>query len=1157
MEADNASPPKSISKSKKSNGQLIDQILAEAKAHLTKKHKPSSDKSPLTANNKPKRASVNNDNIISELVNRELDGLSKKRKRHSKELNDSVAVLKKIKTEPVSEDEHNQNTQNETADGKAVSSPKSDKKGSYRSLSRERDELERLFSSAATSLVNSTINPFESSPHLKLTDLSISRIFKQEKQSSSEGEMPTPEPQRKQVPILRPVKEQIQSADETPTHTLSSFNSQRTVKDSTISTSTTVPFGRSDSSSSDNESTVPVAAHSSPVKKLVLEDKPTKRNSAGKSKSEKLQKRPNSKLLTITKKSNMNVSSHSQGNPNRAPINQPDSSSEEDALPPPPVKPKRRRSSVPAPIKTRASEDSAEELTLPTPIRIKQEKATHKQPVPVPKPIKTRASPAPDSSSEDAALPKPLKLKQEKPLSVPVQIKSQPTSDSEGDSETSTVPTPMVVKQEKEKQSVSVPRPIKQRVSSGSESDSGAPALPKPVPVKESAKKPKQRASAPASLGKVLVSGSEDDSAELAKKIAGEQHKAKRRKSHSCILMESAKQSSQKSVVKKQKSQSAKKQVAAAAPVEAPPATDSASDSEEEEPEEPRKKDWDLGGNSKTRRSLPEKITEKKSLTPNRQEESSSSGSDDEPVPKANVSQPEAKANGKDRRRQEETESSSSDAAGSSDEASDSGASRSEEKTTKSSPVKGKPQINNNTASESSSDEEAHSSNSSQRQGESGENGPVPKAVVLQTKFLHVAKPKRQQQEEESSSSDAGSSNEASDADSEQKPASQSLPLKGKPQLNNKDTSTDSSSDEEAASSRPSKASSEPRKTSLTPNKAKSASSKDSPASKSLPVNAAKGNKRRQPSESSLESDEAPPKKRSKRESLPESAPEPPVSAPKQQNLIVETNGLASESSDSEQETPLQSSISQKASWIENLNKNFPGLEQQHIKTTLPENSVKYSLLLVPKHINPSSLINLKCYLNKESPVSLNNMAYVFQPLPKKPDPVILSLKTPKLVDLESVIYFKQFLPKLPLNEIEVPVREDVSLPSVTKSRHPLFGVSYKKEIRLDHSVKQNLQQAVERKKKVMRKAKRKSKRKSTCDGVEENVLSIFNSISTGGDNLTNVGQAFADEDAEVAKGSKSHTNVEAKEKRKSKRAVSDEGLVEKKKKKKRKIVDE
>lgn len=188
-------------------------------------------------------------------------------------------------------------------------------------------------------------------------------------------------------------------------------------------------------------------------------------------------------------------------------------------------------------------------------------------------------------------------------------------------------------------------------------------------------------------------------------------------------------------------------------------------------------------------------------------------------------------------------------------------------------------------------------------------------------------------------------------------------------------------------------------------------------------------------------------------------------------------------------------------------------------------------------------------------------MAYVFQPLPKKPDPVVLGLKTPKLLELESVIYFKQFLPKLRLDEIEVPAKEDVSLPSVIKSRHPLFGTNYKKEIRLDQGVKQNLQHAVERKEKVVLKArsKRRSKRQPTSDGVEEGVLSIFNSIqvSPGGESLTD-----GPEDGDVGKVSKNKNSEQGKKKRKSAKGASDAAQwapepVEKKKKKKRKVVDE
>lgn len=221
MEPENASPPKSIKvssakfhpdpfiyfstplQSGKGNGQLIDQILAETKAQLSKKHKPPSEPSPLIANNKSKKRTSVQNSLISELVNQELEGLRKKRKRHSKELNENGTFLKKVKVEPVSEDEHSQSVQNEAA--LSLSSAKSDKKGSYRSLSRERDELERLFSHTS-SVVNSTINPFASSPQRQLTDLSISRIVKEEKQSSSESEIPIPKSKKKPVSALRQVK---------------------------------------------------------------------------------------------------------------------------------------------------------------------------------------------------------------------------------------------------------------------------------------------------------------------------------------------------------------------------------------------------------------------------------------------------------------------------------------------------------------------------------------------------------------------------------------------------------------------------------------------------------------------------------------------------------------------------------------------------------------------------------------------------------------------------------------------------------------------------------------------------------------------------------------------------------------------------------------
>lgn len=194
--------------------------------------------------------------------------------------------------------------------------------------------------------------------------------------------------------------------------------------------------------------------------------------------------------------------------------------------------------------------------------------------------------------------------------------------------------------------------------------------------------------------------------------------------------------------------------------------------------------------------------------------------------------------------------------------------------------------------------------------------------------------------------------------------------------------------------------------------------------------------------------------------------------------------------------------------WKEKLKYRFPNIEEQHVKAKLPKTNAKYSLLLVPKNIDPKHLLNLKCSLTKEANVTLNKKEYVFEPLPKKPDPILINLNGPRLVELQSVITLQQSIPKLTLQQLNISRREDIPLPNAIKVRHPLFGVNYKPKLSLNKNVKRKLQEAIEHKRKIEEKEerkRRKSKRKNKIRGVEENVLNIFNSINSHTEDIKNI----------------------------------------------------
>ncbi|XP_066253243.1 uncharacterized protein DDB_G0286299-like isoform X2 [Euwallacea similis] len=192
-----------------------------------------------------------------------------------------------------------------------------------------------------------------------------------------------------------------------------------------------------------------------------------------------------------------------------------------------------------------------------------------------------------------------------------------------------------------------------------------------------------------------------------------------------------------------------------------------------------------------------------------------------------------------------------------------------------------------------------------------------------------------------------------------------------------------------------------------------------------------------------------------------------------------------------------------KMSWLDKLKQKYPALqEQSHTNINFPGTNVKYSILMVPKHIHPQSLSNLKTkHFTKGKTVKVNDKDFICEVLPVKPDPVIVAFKAPKLIEPQSMYCLREFLPSLmPLSELKSPEKQYVALPSQIKNkRHPLFGGNYKNKVKLSEEVCKQLQEAVERKSKAEEKERKKHKFKKThiSRDIEENVLNIFNSIGT------------------------------------------------------------
>ncbi|XP_066153304.1 uncharacterized protein [Euwallacea fornicatus] len=233
-----------------------------------------------------------------------------------------------------------------------------------------------------------------------------------------------------------------------------------------------------------------------------------------------------------------------------------------------------------------------------------------------------------------------------------------------------------------------------------------------------------------------------------------------------------------------------------------------------------------------------------------------------------------------------------------------------------------------------------------------------------------------------------------------------------------------------------------------------------------------------------------------------------------------------------------------KMSWLDKLKHKYPALqEQSHTNISFPGTDVKYSILLVPKHIDFQNLSNLKTkHFTKGKTVKVNNKEFICEVLPVKPDPVIVAFTAPKLIEPQSTYCLRECLPPLtPLSELKSPEPEGVALPTQIKNqRHPLFGGNYKNKMKLSEEVCRQLQEAVERKSKVEKKERKrcKVKKNHSSRGVEENVLNIFNSIDTAFKNST----VLANSEAESLYNSKSNLkrhnnfNIEHKSKKRKRK---------------------
>lgn len=184
----------------------------------------------------------------------------------------------------------------------------------------------------------------------------------------------------------------------------------------------------------------------------------------------------------------------------------------------------------------------------------------------------------------------------------------------------------------------------------------------------------------------------------------------------------------------------------------------------------------------------------------------------------------------------------------------------------------------------------------------------------------------------------------------------------------------------------------------------------------------------------------------------------------------------------------------EKLSWIRSLKMENPGLRRQNIDFKLPH--TKYSILRVPKSINPHDLKNLNFSFRKEV---LANDHYLFRPLVKKPEPVFIIGDNPLLVNLDKVIVVNKSVSEpvlLPLQNFHHKNRGTVPLPDNIKVRHPLFGINYKEKIAIGKKVKKKLKEAIEHKARQEKKErKRKQKQKNYLRNEEKPVFDLLNTI--------------------------------------------------------------
>lgn len=186
--------------------------------------------------------------------------------------------------------------------------------------------------------------------------------------------------------------------------------------------------------------------------------------------------------------------------------------------------------------------------------------------------------------------------------------------------------------------------------------------------------------------------------------------------------------------------------------------------------------------------------------------------------------------------------------------------------------------------------------------------------------------------------------------------------------------------------------------------------------------------------------------------------------------------------------------------WKEKLKYKYPRIEGEQNANLSLKNSQVISLVLIPKSIDPQWLLNVKIKKDKAQTITLNDKEYVLEPLPKKPDPIVVNINGTQLVEPQGTLCLGKSVPEMSLRELDVPMKEKVHLPNDLKTRHPLFGFNFKSQLNIDKSVRRQLEEAVEMKTKVEKKeAKRmrKLKRQHESSGVEESVLNMFNAIST------------------------------------------------------------